>query len=92
MRNGFLLLYVPNQVNIDPHSKVNEMVMDNGDWNLDLFRLWLPEEVVSLIISIPPPLDSVGLDILSWSRTTNGVFSVKSVYFFLKRILGIRGI
>ncbi|KAK5772753.1 hypothetical protein PVK06_049047 [Gossypium arboreum] len=21
------------------------MVIDNGDWNLDLFRLWLPEEV-----------------------------------------------
>ncbi|KAH1072669.1 hypothetical protein J1N35_024997 [Gossypium stocksii] len=81
---GPLNQYVPNQVNINPYSKVNEIVVDNGDWNLNLFRLWLPEEVVSRIISIPPSLDSAGPDILSWSRTKNGVFSVKSAYFFLK--------
>ncbi|KAK5831685.1 hypothetical protein PVK06_015483 [Gossypium arboreum] len=60
------------------------MVLVNGDWNLDLFRLWLLEEVVRRIISIPLPLDQAGPDFLSWSRTTSGVFSVKSAYFLLK--------
>ncbi|XP_040967822.1 uncharacterized protein [Gossypium hirsutum] len=60
------------------------MVLVNGDWNLDLFRLWLPEEVVRRIISIPLPLDQAGPNFLSWSRTTSGVFSVKSAYFLLK--------
>ncbi|KAH1091417.1 hypothetical protein J1N35_018674 [Gossypium stocksii] len=71
---GPLKQYVPGHDNIVVHSKVSEMVMDNGDWNIDLFRLWLPEEVISRIISIPPPLDIVRPDILSWSKTTTGVF------------------
>ncbi|MBA0881645.1 hypothetical protein Goshw_012065 [Gossypium schwendimanii] len=60
------------------------MVFVNGNWNLDLFGLWLPEEVVKRIISIFPPLDSTRPDILSWSRSTTGVFSVKSAYYMLK--------
>ncbi|KAH1031094.1 hypothetical protein J1N35_043268 [Gossypium stocksii] len=55
---GPLNQYVPSQ--------------DNGDWNLDLFRLWLPEEVVHRIISILPPSELVGPDILSWSRIMAG--------------------
>ncbi|KAK5811200.1 hypothetical protein PVK06_026524 [Gossypium arboreum] len=42
------------------------------------------EEVVSRIISIPPPLISAGPDTLSWSRTMTGVFSMRSAYFLLK--------
>ncbi|KAH1067662.1 hypothetical protein J1N35_032649 [Gossypium stocksii] len=42
------------------------------------------EDVVSRIISISPPSESAGPDILSWFRTTSGVFSVKNVYFLLK--------
>ncbi|MBA0834128.1 hypothetical protein Goarm_006508, partial [Gossypium armourianum] len=76
--------YVSGHGNIVPESKIKDMVLVNGDWNLDLFRLWLPEEVVKQIISISPPLDSARPNILSWSRSTTGVFSVKSAYYMLK--------
>ncbi|KAH1039538.1 hypothetical protein J1N35_041281 [Gossypium stocksii] len=42
------------------------------------------DDVVNRIISIPPPSESAGLDTLSWSKTTSGVFSVKSGYSLLK--------
>ncbi|KAH1065143.1 hypothetical protein J1N35_030130 [Gossypium stocksii] len=69
---GPLNQYISGHCNIDPETKVNEMVLGNGDWNLDLFRLWLLEEVVKHIISIPPSLNQAGPDILSWSKTTTG--------------------
>ncbi|XP_016755376.1 uncharacterized protein [Gossypium hirsutum] len=47
-------------------------------------RLWLPEDVVEHIISILPPMIQARSDNLSWSRTTSGVFSVKSAYYALK--------
>ncbi|KAH1057050.1 hypothetical protein J1N35_035115 [Gossypium stocksii] len=60
------------------------MVLDNGEWNFDLFKLWLPDDVVNRIISIPPPSESAGPDTIFWSKTTCGVFSVKSAYSLLK--------
>ncbi|KAL1134447.1 hypothetical protein V6Z11_A12G102600 [Gossypium hirsutum] len=81
---GPLNQYVSGHGNIVLESKVKEMVLVNGYWNLDLFKLWLPEEVVKRIISIPPLLDSVRLNILFWSRMTTSVFSVKSAYYMLK--------
>ncbi|XP_016676268.2 uncharacterized protein [Gossypium hirsutum] len=82
---GPLNQYVLDQGIIISQSKVNEMVLDNGVWNIDLFRSWLPEDVVNRIISIPPPSESTGPDTLSCARTTSGVFSVKSVYFMLRK-------
>ncbi|KAH1064454.1 hypothetical protein J1N35_029441 [Gossypium stocksii] len=85
LNKGSLKHYVLGHDNIDPETTVSEMILPNGDWNLDLFRLWLPEDVVKCIISIPPPSDQIGPDILSWSKTTIGVFFVKSAYYLLKK-------
>ncbi|KAK5833055.1 hypothetical protein PVK06_016866 [Gossypium arboreum] len=81
---GSLNHYVSRHGNIDFETIVSEMVLANGDWNLDFFRLWLPKEVIDRKISISPPLNQAGPDILSWSRMTSGVFSVKSAYHLLK--------
>lgn len=40
--------------NLDIECHLKEMVMDDGTWNLDLFRVWLPEEVILRIVGIPP--------------------------------------
>ncbi|KAH1123276.1 hypothetical protein J1N35_006436 [Gossypium stocksii] len=77
--------YVLGHGDISPQSKVNEMVLDNREWNFDLFRLWLPNDLVNRIINILSPFESVKPDTLSWSRTTSGVFSVKSAYSLLKK-------
>lgn len=34
---------------------LSEMVTKDGFWNLDLFCLWVTEDVVRHIMSIPPP-------------------------------------
>ncbi|MFQ6636847.1 hypothetical protein Gotur_012852 [Gossypium turneri] len=65
-------------------AKVWPLLRSNMIWSIRNRRLWLPEEVAKQIISISPPLDSARPDILSWSRSTTGVFSVKNAYYMLK--------
>ncbi|KAK5776658.1 hypothetical protein PVK06_044618 [Gossypium arboreum] len=44
------------------------MVNGDGSWNLDLFRVWLPEDMINRIISIPPLHPDSGADKnISWS-------------------------
>ncbi|KAK5785254.1 hypothetical protein PVK06_039821 [Gossypium arboreum] len=74
LNKGPLKHYVLNNDNINFATTVSEMIQPNGDWNLNLFKLWMPKEVVECIISIPPPLDQAGPDVLSWSRMTTEVF------------------
>ncbi|KAA3480695.1 endonuclease/exonuclease/phosphatase family protein [Gossypium australe] len=71
-------------VNINLDCKVSEMVMENSDWNLDLFRVWLIEDVIQHIVSIPPPLDSAGPNSISWSRSTTDNFFIKTTYWMMK--------
>ncbi|KAH1074841.1 hypothetical protein J1N35_027169 [Gossypium stocksii] len=53
-----------------------------------LNQLWLPEDEVNRIISIPPPSESVQPDILSWSRTTSGPQRVRQfIWLALKQRL-----
>ncbi|MBA0699124.1 hypothetical protein Goari_000787, partial [Gossypium aridum] len=33
---------------------ISDMVTNGGGWNLDLFQLWLPEELIKRIVGIPP--------------------------------------
>lgn len=60
------------------------MIIEDGSWNLDLFRVWLPEDVVQRIRAIPPPSSSDGPDKITWCHTSFGSFSVKSAYRALK--------
>lgn len=59
---------------------LSNMIVDDGSWNLDLFRLWIPEEIVRKIVRILPPHPSLGPDKIVWEATLTGLFSIKSVY------------
>ncbi|MBA0837894.1 hypothetical protein Goarm_010008 [Gossypium armourianum] len=37
---------------------LKDLVTSDAIWNLDLFRIWFPDEVINHIVSIPPYLDS----------------------------------
>ncbi|XP_016732262.1 uncharacterized protein [Gossypium hirsutum] len=61
-----------------------ESVNSDGSWNLDLLYVWLLEDVISRITSIPPPHLDYGSDRVIWARSALGVFSVHSAYWTLK--------
>ncbi|KAH1064535.1 hypothetical protein J1N35_029522 [Gossypium stocksii] len=75
---GQLIKFILATVNFDSGCCLNNIVNEDGSWNLDLFRIWLPEEVVELIMGIPPPIPSEGLDRITWCHTFSGNFSVKN--------------
>ncbi|KAH1031751.1 hypothetical protein J1N35_043925 [Gossypium stocksii] len=60
------------------------MVKEDGSWNLDLFRIWLLEEVIEVIMGIPPPIPSEEPDRIIWCHTSSGDFSIKSAYKICK--------
>ncbi|MBA0761268.1 hypothetical protein Gotri_023939 [Gossypium trilobum] len=39
---------------------LSDMVIDDGSWNLELFRLWVFEEVINRIVGVLPPHPSSG--------------------------------
>ncbi|MBA0870685.1 hypothetical protein Goshw_015946 [Gossypium schwendimanii] len=56
------------------------MVIGDGAWNLDLFRLWLLEEVIKRVEEIPSPHSAAEVDRVIWVGTSTGSFFVKSAY------------
>ncbi|MBA0701542.1 hypothetical protein Goari_022259, partial [Gossypium aridum] len=48
---GPLINHVSAHANVISNYKLNEVILKDGSWNLDLFRLWLPEEIIHLILS-----------------------------------------
>ncbi|KAH1114353.1 hypothetical protein J1N35_007731 [Gossypium stocksii] len=48
--------------NLDLECTISDLVTSDGTWNLDLFHMWLPEEVIQQIVRIPPPHPLLGLD------------------------------
>ncbi|KAH1045874.1 hypothetical protein J1N35_036658 [Gossypium stocksii] len=56
------------------------MVIGDGAWNLDLFRLWLLKEVIRRIEEIPSPHSAAEVDRIIWGGTSTGSFFVKSAY------------
>ncbi|KAK5829661.1 hypothetical protein PVK06_013454 [Gossypium arboreum] len=61
---------------------LRDWVLPDGTWNLDLVRLWLPEDIVIRIVSIPLPHPNGGIDRIIWARSRS--FSVRSTYWTLK--------
>ncbi|KAA3460942.1 (+)-neomenthol dehydrogenase-like [Gossypium australe] len=57
-----------------------ELVNSNGSWNLELFRVWLHDEVINRIISIPPPYPNSGSDKVIWARSTSSALSIRSAF------------
>ncbi|KAA3465251.1 LINE-type retrotransposon LIb DNA [Gossypium australe] len=52
---GPLISKIPSFSNLDLNCIVKELVNSDGGWNLELLRVWLPEDVINRIIGIPPP-------------------------------------
>ncbi|KAH1089306.1 hypothetical protein J1N35_016563, partial [Gossypium stocksii] len=50
----------------------------------DSFWVWVSDEVIQAIKSIPPSHPSEGPDRISWNHTSSGVFSVKTTYKAVK--------
>ncbi|KAH1130409.1 hypothetical protein J1N35_001787 [Gossypium stocksii] len=47
---------------LDMDCALKDMVIKNGEWNLEFFRLWLPEEIIQVIVRILPPQLNSGMD------------------------------
>ncbi|MBA0607395.1 hypothetical protein Godav_019703 [Gossypium davidsonii] len=52
----------------------------DGSWNLYLFHFWVSKEVISRIVSVPPPHLASGLDKIIWGFFSTGSFSLKNTY------------
>ncbi|MBA0596704.1 hypothetical protein Gorai_013513, partial [Gossypium raimondii] len=61
-----------------------ELVTFDSTWNLDLFCIWLSDDVINRFIGIPPPHPDSGSDGVIWARFALGFFSVRNAYCFLK--------
>lgn len=73
---GHLLSQILSFANLDLNCFVRDLTNLDGSWNLDLIPIWLTEEVINRIVSIPPPdLDS-GSDMMIWTCLTRNTFSV----------------
>ncbi|KAH1121552.1 hypothetical protein J1N35_004712 [Gossypium stocksii] len=64
---------------------LHEMTTEDGSWNLDLFRVWLSEDIVQVIKGIPLPHPSNGPNRISRSHTSSCDFTIKSAYKTLKK-------
>lgn len=77
---GSLISKIPSFSNFNLDYSVREFFNLDGSRNLDMFRVWLPEEVICRIISIPPPHPDSGSDRVICSQSSSGVFSIRSAY------------
>ncbi|KAH1114932.1 hypothetical protein J1N35_008310 [Gossypium stocksii] len=50
-----LLHYVSDHSSLGLECSLREWVLPDGTWNFDLLRLWLPDDMIKRIASIPPP-------------------------------------
>ncbi|KAA3453866.1 reverse transcriptase [Gossypium australe] len=81
---GPLTNIIPSFSNLNFDCSVKEMVTADGSWNLDLFRVWVSEEVINRITSIPPPHPDSGEDRVIWTRSSTRIFSVRSAYWLMQ--------
>lgn len=79
------LLSFPAHTNLDLDCTLSDLVLPDGSWDLDLFCLWLPEEMIQRIVSIPPPHPFMGHDRVIWSSFSSRGFSVRSAYWALQQ-------
>ncbi|KAH1083889.1 hypothetical protein J1N35_023650 [Gossypium stocksii] len=75
---------IPSSTNLDLDCRVRDFVNSDGCWNLDLFPVWLLDEVINKVISIPPPHPDFGPDRVTWARSSSGALSIRSAYWTLK--------
>lgn len=83
---GSLLEQMKESNNLDPNTKLKDMVTNNETWNLEAFRETLTEDTMQKISGFIPPHPLDGPDIVHWSHASNGQFSIKSAYGKITRI------
>ncbi|PNX81608.1 ribonuclease H [Trifolium pratense] len=67
------------------HMMVNDLVDTNGGWRFDLLIPWLPSNIISKFHAIMAPSSDSNEDMMAWSGTANGEFSIASAYTLLCR-------
>lgn len=73
------------------HLKVSDLISDSGSWNLQLFHIVLPRDILRGILTIPRPTTDAAQDKLIWSSALNGTYSARSGYDFVTSIPSIGG-
>lgn len=51
---------------------------------MNMFRVWLPDDITKRIVNIPPPQPLTRLDKIAWGRSVSRAFSVKSAHRMLR--------
>ncbi|KAH1090250.1 hypothetical protein J1N35_017507 [Gossypium stocksii] len=59
---------------------LKNLVNANGCWNLEMFRIWILENTINRIVSIPLPKPSSGPNRIAWMSISIGFFSVNIAY------------
>lgn len=49
-----------------------------------MLRIWLSDDMIRGIVSIPPPHPDRGEDRIIWARSGSGSFSIQSAHWALK--------
>ncbi|KAK8985734.1 hypothetical protein V6N11_068973 [Hibiscus sabdariffa] len=60
--------------------KFNDLLLHNGQWDIDQLRELLHHDVISHIIGILPPALDNSHDVVVWRCTPTGIFSIASAY------------
>lgn len=81
---GPLIDLIPSNANISSNCLLNEIITQEGNWNLNLFQVWLLKDTIQHIRAIPPLNLFEGPDKISWCHTSSGDFTIKSAYKILK--------
>ncbi|MBA0838145.1 hypothetical protein Goarm_010234 [Gossypium armourianum] len=63
---------------------LQDMITEEGLWNLELFHVRLPNEVLNQFVSIPPSHPYVGADRVTWMGTSIGSFIIKNASKMIK--------
>ncbi|XP_026414361.1 uncharacterized protein LOC113310013 [Papaver somniferum] len=76
----------PTVIEEETPMKINDLITDNGHWNVDILNTYFAPYIVHRILTLPVP--NAEVDELKWLHTKDGVPSVKSVYRVLTKDLG----
>ncbi|CAN1822044.1 Putative ribonuclease H protein At1g65750, partial [Linum perenne] len=65
---------------------VSEARGDDGNWDWELLRRFLPPRIIGLVAGMEPPSDNLGEDGIIWGPDPRGKFTLKSAYDILDSI------
>ncbi|KAJ1432191.1 Ribonuclease H domain [Sesbania bispinosa] len=69
--------WVSSNEPFDVNAKVVDFILPSGEWNQDLLKQYFPSNVLSTISSVSTNLDDP-CDLITWSGSADGTFTIKS--------------